>query len=53
MDKRQITTIMYLIASLALFLLAILAENPLLGPIGLLFLILGGFHSQARNERGY
>ena len=53
MDKRQITTIMYLIASLALFLLAILAENPLLGPIDLLFLILGGFHSQARNERGY
>lgn len=53
MDKRQITTIMYLIASVALFLASILAENPLLGPIGLLFLIIGGFNSQARNEKGY
>ena len=53
MDKRQITTIMYLIASVALFLASILVENPLLGPIGLLFLIIGGFHSQARNEKGY
>ena len=53
MDKRQITTIMYLIASVILFLTAILAENPLLGPIGLLFLIVGGFHSQARNEKQF
>ena len=52
MDKRQMTTIMYLIASLALFLGSILAENPLLGPIGLLFLIVGGFQSQARDEKG-
>ena len=52
MDKRQITTIMYLIASTALFLLAILEENPLLGPVGLLCLIAGGFHSQARDKKG-
>ena len=51
MDRRQITTIMYLIASVVLFLTAVLAENPLLGPIGLLFLILGGMNSQARNEK--
>lgn len=53
MDKRQMTTIMYLIASVILFLLAVLAENPLLGPIGLLFLILGGMNSQKRNEKSF
>ena len=53
MDRRQITTIMYLIASAVLFLISILEENPLLGPIGLLFLILGGLHSQARDEKGF
>ena len=52
MDRRQITIIMYLIASVILFLLAVLADNPVLGPIGLLFLILGGIHSQARHEKG-
>ncbi len=39
--------------SLILFLTAILTENPLVGPIGLLFLILGGFHSQARDGKSY
>ena len=52
MDRRQITTIMYLIVSAVLFLLAILEENPLLAPFGLMFLILGGFHSQPQNEKG-
>ena len=50
MDKRQLTTILYLIASVILFLTAILQENPLLGPIGLMVLILGGYQSRARDE---
>ena len=53
MDRKQITTIMYLIASVALFLGSVLAENPLLGPIGLLFLILSGINSQTRQEKGF
>ena len=51
MDRRQITTILYLVASLVLFLAAILEENALLGPFGLLFLILGGYHSRAQDEK--
>ena len=52
MDRRQITTILYLIASLVLFLLAVLEENPLLGAFGLMFLVLGGFHSETQEEKG-
>ena len=53
MDRKQMTIIMYLIVSLVLFLAAVLTENPLLGPIGLLFLILGGIQSQAREENSF
>ena len=53
MDRKHITTIMYLIASVALFLGSVLAENPLLGPIGLLFLILSGINSQTKNEKSF
>ena len=53
MNRRQMITILYLIAGLILALAAIYLQNPLLGPIGLLFLILGGMNSQARNEKGF
>ena len=53
MDKKQITTILYLIASVVLFLSAVLTENPMFAPMGLLFLILGGMNSQARDKKGY
>ena len=53
MNRRQMITILYLIAGLILALAAIYLQNPLLGPIGLLFLILGGFHSQARDGKSY
>ena len=53
MNRRQLITILYLIAGLILALAAIYLQNPLLGPIGLLCLILGGLNSQARNEKGF
>ena len=52
MNRRQMITILYLIAGLILALGAIYTENPLLGPIGLICLVLGGFHSQTRDEKG-
>ena len=51
MDKTQMTTIMYLTVSAAIFLLSILEENPILCPFGLMFLILGAYHSRTKNEK--
>ena len=53
MDRKQMMTIFYLIVSVTLFLIAVLAENPLFGPIGLMFLIAGGVNSQARDEKSW
>ena len=51
MEKRQLTTILYLIASMLMLLAAVLNKNPLLAPMGVLLLILGGFHSQDEEEK--
>ena len=51
MDKTQMTTIMYLTASAAIFLISILEENPVLCPFGLVFLILGAYHYRAEDEK--
>lgn len=53
MDRKQMTTIMYLIVSMLLFLSAVLMENPMFGPVGLIFLIMGGVNSGMRDEKGY
>ena len=51
MDRTQMLTILYLVFSMLLFLAAVLTENPLFAPAGLLFLVMGGTNSQKRNEK--
>ena len=53
MDRRQITTIFYLIVSVLFFLTAIVDGNQILVPFGIFFLALGGFNSQKRNEKTF
>ena len=53
MDRTQMLTILYLVFSMLLFLAAVLTENPLFAPAGLLFLVMGGTNSQKRNEKGF
>ena len=53
MDKRQLTTILYLAGSAILFIGSILNENPLLAPLAVILLVLGGFHSEARGNKGF
>ena len=50
MDRKHITTILYLTASMLLFLLTFLQENPMYVPLGFFFLVMAGVNSQT--ERG-
>lgn len=51
MDRKQIVTILYLTASMLLFLTAIFSENYMALPLGILFLILGALHSENQDEK--
>ena len=51
MDRSQLITILYLIASMLFFLTAILGENYMALPVGVLFLILAGLHSENKDEK--
>ena len=51
MDRKQIVTILYLVSSMLLVLSAILGENYMALPVGLLFLVLAGIHSENQNEK--
>ena len=51
MDHQQSTTILYLFISMILGLTALIGEDHLLLPLGIVFLALGAYNSRPREHR--
>ena len=51
MERRNVVTILCLVASLVLELIAVIGENHMALPIGVLFLILAGLNSVNQDEK--